>query len=254
MFITSFVNVGNVLYWGVTEPDYYLWKTHGQSCDWLLWLTCSGRASSRLERFPFSFCIHPNNGNPILCFLTYAYKMNWNSKQIVNWSDSKLACSLYSKPVANSNATTYPQNTIYVTDATSENSDSTHSSVSAYADYTNNIRASDFRRLYLNTQNVVHYVASSGRNYIIYAYCYPGKATRLYLGYACCDVVSNKYVRLRPKYEFRDKDDNTFGNFTDCSRIVSMDLKNGHLWITFMNGDSTRYYYFHILAKDLVGE
>ena len=60
----------------------------------------------------------------------------------------------------------------------------------------------------------------------------------------------------------------SFGAFTECSRIISMNLKNGHLWITFMKDtgiDATDqsaedkqaagcYRCFHILAKDLIQE
>ena len=52
----------------------------------------------------------------------------------------------------------------------------------------------------------------------------------------------------------------SFGDFTVCSRIVSMDCKNGNLWITWLddglrfNGELCRFNYFYIKAKDLIGE
>lgn len=112
-----------------------------------------------------------------------------------------------------------------------------------------NTSVTDDKRLYLNTQMMVPYFAASGQKYFIYAYCYPGHSRELHLGYAPFMIDDDDHVRLLPKSEFRP-----FGNFTSCSRIISMDLKNGHLWITFMNSDSTAYYAFHISAKDLVGE
>jgi len=47
------------------------------------------------------------------------------------------------------------------------------------------------------------------------------------------------------------------GRVTIAPSFVGADanhFKNGHLWITWMNADNTKYYAFHILVKDLVGE
>ena len=48
-------------------------------------------------------------------------------------------------------------------------------------------------------------------------------------------------------------------NTTNYNRVselsnISMDCKNGHLWITWMNSDNQFYYSFHIKAEDLIGD
>ena len=131
-----------------------------------------------------------------------------------------------------------------------------------------NTEKSDLYRLYLNSHKIVPYTSPSGKHYMIYAYCYPGKKEHLYLGYAQYFIDSDYQVRLLSQTEFRDASGNSFGNFTHCSRIISMDLRGNHLWITFVKdtgwdatGQSTDvkqkagcYYYFHILASDLIQE
>ena len=113
-------------------------------------------------------------------------------------------------------------------------------------------------QLFLNSHRLVPYHSPSGNNYLIYAYCYPGKKTHLYLGYASYTIDSKYRLRLLTKTEFKanssDSYGDSFGNFTSCWQIISMDLKNNHLWITFMNANSTEYRYFHILASDLIQE
>ena len=106
------------------------------------------------------------------------------------------------------------------------------------------------RRLYLNTQKMCVY-----KNYIIYAYCYPGKSGKgnhLYIGYAPYIITSDSQLRLLTKIEFKDKEDNSF--ITDCDRIISLDCKNGHIWLTYMANNNTEYKYFYIKASDLVKE
>lgn len=74
--------------------------------------------------------------------------------------------------------------------------------------------------------------------------------------------MKNDKAHLLTKYEFRASQEpwsDSFDFFRYCARIVSLDCKNGHLWITWVDdgyqvGDLCRYNYFHILAKDLVGE
>ena len=110
---------------------------------------------------------------------------------------------------------------------------------------------------YKNTHKCCVYEASSDNQYIIYCYCHPGRTKQLYFGYAACWVDSSYKVRLGPKCEFRETSSqwsSSFSNFTSCARIVSLDCKNGHIWITWMDANDSGYYYFHILAKDLVGE
>lgn len=220
------------------------------------------------SRYQNDFCIIKNGNQLIACFLGLKAKTtSWNacdfseqqgwSSSYISWTPSHLACILYSFPIANNTTAqnisgyndmvlnTYPQNVIYNTTIGRGN----RSAVSS-----DNTSASDDKRLYLNTQMFVPYTSNAGHTYIIYAYCYPGKTKQLYLGYAPYTITTDNHINLLSKTEFRDKDGNSFGSFTSCSRIITMDLKNNHLWITFMNADHGEYRYFHIKASDLVGE
>ncbi|MDR0755451.1 MAG: hypothetical protein LBE99_00855 [Puniceicoccales bacterium] len=87
--------------------------------------------------------------------------------------------------------------------------------------------------------------------YIIYAYCYPGGGKGLILGVARYAIGSDKHVRLLTKREFVDSSGNSFGNLTECTRIISMDAKNGHLWITFVKGSSS-WFHFHAFVDDII--
>lgn len=220
-----------------------------------------GEGYTTHARYSSDFCIVKNGSQHIACFLglkatgiysDFSATYGW-SNPTISWNPQHLACVLYSYPVPKSlvgigsptNLKTYPSNVIYNTSIVRAGNDAVNIS---------NTTAAAIKRLYLNTQNIVAYTSAFGRNYIIYAYCYPGKTKQLYLGFAPYTIDAENHVYLGPKCEFRDKNGNSFGNFTDCSRIISMDLKNGHLWITFIRGDSSSWYRFHILAKDLVGE
>ena len=137
----------------------------------------------------------------------------------------------------------YVQNVIYTTECGSTSAVSPDQS------------GDESKRLYLNTQKICTY-----KNYIIYAYCYPGKTGKgnhLYIGYAPYVITSNVQLRLLSKTEFKDADGNSF--ITDCSRIISLDCKNGHVWLTYMakndsGVENACYKYFYIKASDLVGE
>lgn len=268
--------VGDKVYWGATCGGYSLklgifynnkptLKLHNKYCSWIESFNSDVSKDSRYQQ---DFCIIENGSQRIACFLglkavstnsantsdltpTYGWM-----KDYISWTPSHLACILYSYPITNDatkqeispyNASksggidlkTYPQNVIYNTDVER----GTGGAVSSA-----NMTSADKYRLYLNTQRFVSYTAASGKTYFIYAYCYPGRTKDLHLGYAKY-TVSDNHVRLGIKFEFPP-----FGKFVSCSRIISMDLQNGHLWITFMDSDSTVYYYFHIKVKDLVGE
>lgn len=251
ILLPRFQMVNNIIYWGTVGSGYNhcLGALSGTSP------TLKGTSSfctkieksdtkSTAARYPTDFCIIPNGNSPVACWLGFSYNHGW-SRESISWTDNKLVCTLYSSPLSKLSWQTCQSNTLYVTDVVGGNSSAVSSS---------NTSAADLQRLYLNTQNIVSYTAASGRTYMIYAYCYPGKARRIYLGYAPYVIDSTSHIRLYTKREFRDKSGNTFGDFNDCSRIISMDLKNNHLWITFMNGNSTAYRYFHIKASDLVGE
>jgi hypothetical protein len=103
--------------------------------------------------------------------------------------------------------------------------------------------------LYRNTFQFVVY-----NNHIIYAYCYPGNKTHLILGVARYRLDASNNVHLLTKREFVDKDGNSFGNLTDCSRLLFMDVKNGYLWIVFFNTDRNVYRTVCISAQDIINQ
>ena len=225
--------------------------------------------------------VDQGDGTPIFCVLgfrpvceTSSSKTSLSAKRnsfwastYVNWgkngevSDMVLILSsfLENQSIAINNAYTAedPQNVIYTTGKTSfQESCSVDCGCysSSYVDYGE-------KQLFKNTHKCVIYKAASGTQYLIYCYCYPGKTKQLYLGYARIYVKDNK-VHLLTKCEFRASEEpwsDSFGDFRYCTRIVSLDCKNGHVWITWVDDGCCsvtlcRYNYFHILAKDLVGE
>jgi hypothetical protein len=101
--------------------------------------------------------------------------------------------------------------------------------------------------LYKNTHMFVTY-----NNYIIYAYCYPGKKTHLILGAARYGLDANNNMRLLTKREFTDNTGDSFGHLTNCSRIIFMDVKNDYLWIVFASVDNKTFFYFCIKAQDVI--
>lgn len=178
--------------------------------------------------------------------LTSTY--NWS---YVSWGMGKMCLVLTTCPINAStvNPAEYSSNVIYTTDINSFTG-----SVSV-----TNTSASNLYRLYLNTHKICYWKSPKTNNqYIVYAYCYPGKSTQLYLGYDLYQKSDNK-LNLLTKIELKKEnqesgEEESFGNFTTCSRIISMDVRNNHLWITWMNNDNTKYYYFHILMNNLIQE
>ena len=223
----------------------------------------------------YDFCIVDNEGSPIFCVLglratsetdntktSLSGKNNerWTSKCINDPSKIVLILSNYTWNtssddwVERDNVVEDPQNIIYSTGKTTAESCTVDCGC-----YTNDKGDYEENQLFKNTHKLCTYTSESGTKYIIYCYCYPGKSKQLFLGYAPY-IISNNKVQLLTKTEFKSPPTTTypmgesFGDFTSCSRIISMDCKNGQLWITWMNADNTTYYCFHIAAKDLVGE
>ncbi len=215
------------------------------------------RGDSCHTTYNYDFCIlEAEDRTKIWCVLGFCAsgqysnlnnEYNW-STTYCNWGTDKLALILRSSNVNNGNdkSPDYVQNVFYTTDIQRG---------AGVAVSSTDTSKSDLYRLYLNTHKICVYESPiTKHSYIIYAYCYPGKTKQLFLGYASFVIDSNYKVRLLTKTEFKDATGNSFGDFTSCSRIISMDCKNGYLWITFMSADSKSYYYFHIKASDLVGE
>ena len=206
-----------------------------------------------------------SDSNKILCLFGFCVNGTGRFGTYLNWDYKKEVASFSSYYLGSGagDPSSSPANTIYVTNCEHANEDCVD---------TSNTTKSDEYRLYLNTHKFVPYTSPSGRHYFIYAYCYPGKKTHLYLGYAQYTIDESYHVKLLSQTEFKasgnDGWGDSFGSFTDCSRIISMDLKNNHLWITFMkdsafdaNGATlndrksvAHYNYFHILASDLIQE
>ena len=210
----------------------------------------------------------PDSGGKILCVFSFggggSYIPNMGSDRkwsstYVSWTYNRavgVIASLYFDGVTaeTQRANAFAQNRIYITDG--------NRASGTFVDI-NDTSKTDLYRLYLNSHKMVPYTSPSGRHYLIYAYCYPGKKKHLYLGYAQYFVDANHEVRLLTKIEFKEAGNSgwgdSFGGFTNCDRIISMDLRGGHLWITFMGnensqGDTSGYYYFHIKASDLIKE
>ncbi|MFQ6723547.1 MAG: hypothetical protein ACLRFH_04055 [Opitutales bacterium] len=211
--------------------------------------------------------------------LSAAYNKAWNNTY-TNWNSSNISdpiclmlssCRMDKTPSDKTGTFSVnkypelcyesPQNIIYCTGKTS---------FSQACDLYCSCRTDDYEyhdtQLYKNTHKCCVYTAPSGNQYIIYAYCYPGKTKKCYLGYAQCIVDSNYKVQLLTKTEFSKEIYNEKGERTDiesigemntCEYIVSLDCKgpagNENVWLTWRYGDS-HYYLFHIAAKDLVGE
>lgn len=253
--------------------------------------------------YVFDFCVLDKDGTPctasskdddtkIICFfhvgggkgnddkgnLTEEYGWANDSKETyVNWgvryvtgvlgsvvvSKNHVSYSQHGIDITNSSANAWSQNVIYVTNYNRYDGNFVDITSNGVDNLGKKNVISDDQRLYLNSHKIVPYTSPSGKHYIIYAYCYPGKAGgsgRIYLGYAQYFIDSNSTLRVIGKTEFKEAQNNTawgdsFGEFSSgCNRIVSMDLRNGNLWITFLKNKDTEYYYFHILAKDLIRE
>lgn len=175
----------------------------------------------------------------------------WNSSY-ANWGKGQVVLLLSSIPWNTNEWRTFsaigfgpedPQNIIYSTSFTIETSSKTLA-----VGYSSD-------QLYYNTHKLCTYTSPSGKNYIIYCYCYPGKERKLYLGYAQYAVRKNS--NGTPKVCLLTKCERCVS--TTCNRIFHMDCKNDHLWITWIGGsssstDDSTYYYYHIKASELIQE
>jgi hypothetical protein len=162
---------------------------------------------------------------------TSAGPNRWNSNY-TPWGDSNIVLHVQSS-TNGSNWASGPENIIYHTNISMGNASVATTTSSA--------------TLYKSTHKLVVY-----NNYIIYAYCYPGKTQQLILGVVRYAIDASHNVHLLTKVDFKDANSNSFGNLTDCSRILFMDVKGNHLWITWMSADNTKIYHFHINPQDLI--
>ncbi|MGX8716537.1 MAG: hypothetical protein ACSW8C_00935 [bacterium] len=261
-----FIRAGSYVYCAAVKGGYWMqfgrMNSAGNSVslgvhisDVYLETTLQGVSDSA---YNFDFCLLNKDGTPctkdspddtdenkrkILCvfslgggggYMGMTSEFNWDSTY-VSWTYN-LACGIISSVLLPANGgsidatyNAWAQNKIYITGFT--RCDGNFVSLS-------NTSKSDLYRLYLNSHKMVPYTSPSGKHYLIFAYCYPGKKQHLYLGYAQYFIDSDYRVRLLTKTIFKaagnDGWGDSFGSFTDCSRILAMDLKEGHLWITFI--------------------
>ena len=221
--------------------------------------------------YSYDFCILNKDGTPctpsspdsttedtrkIWCLFCFGCGGYGKLKAPFGWSDTqcnydqKKICGVlrsYYLPIDDAGSTTntgdWVQNSIYITEAERSKDKTTINGGDA------------LWQIHFNSHKMVAYHASSGRNYFIFAYCYPNKKKQLYITYAPYYVDADHNVRLLTKTQLSSGDwGDSFGDLTSCSRIISMDLVGEHLWICFMNADETEVHYFHCLAKDLVCE
>lgn len=183
-------------------------------------------------RYPHDFCMLSND----VCLILGMVKTSqlWAepfASSYISWNISYVTLVLYSLNLATFSVAPATENCIAVFPVTT----GTHG------------EAASTTTLYRNTYQFVAY-----NNHIIYAYCYPGKKTHLVLGVARYKLDSDSTVLLLTKREFVDNNGNSFGNFTDCSRIIFMDVKGSHLWIVFASVDNTKFYYFYISAEEVI--
>ena len=278
--LTSFGYELNLNRWTV-DSDITVRKVFSRTPMIYLENTSWGHSESPYD---YDFFIETGaDGTKIFCFLAFggggsytANSSNYNwSSTYCNWSLSYATLLLSSLPFPKGGNRTswndsfgtcynedlkeyyndsekagdWAQNVIYITPYSRASGN--------YVNASNTSKGQEYR-LYQNTHRMCQYVSPTGNKYVIYCYCYPGKEPQLYLGYARYWINSDNKIMLGSKCEFRKSPDQWSESiadcFTSCSRIISMDCRAGHLWITWMNEDNSKYHYFHILAKDLVGE
>lgn len=195
------------------------------------------------------------------CCHTYPSSSFW-SLTYMNWSFMNVCLCLHSySDNHGTNTNVYPSDTLYTTPVAQENPFPNQFSTTYVSSVSNDDSNNVFGRgsLYLNTHKIVHYTSPSGRKYFIFAYCYPGKKTHAYIGYCSYSFDNSNFVHLNTKVILKspnsgDEWGDSFSWLTDCSRIISLDVKNDHLWMTWMSGNNSTYYYFHIKASDLIQE
>ena len=240
-------------------------SVYRKAMNWnFLYVETYKKGDSDHTAYKYDFCIlKAKDGTKIWCVLGFNAGGNYSSldgnsgwsSTYCNWDVTNLALTFRSfvlssgtsfQNIESQGYRDYIQNIIYVTDIQRASREAVSSEDTSKG---------DLYRLYLNTHKMCVWTSpKTGRQYIIYAYCYPGRKKQLYLGYAPIEIDSDYRVNLFTKTEFRDSSGNSFGDFKDCSRIISMDCRNDHLWITFMSGNSYYYKYFHIKASDLIQE
>ena len=183
------------------------------------------------------------DGTKIFLLMMLSYGNRCSSMQSENkgtstWSTNKAPCGMNNvvlhieSSTSGGNWTGGPENVIYTTNISCCNASTSDTCSEA--------------TLYKNTHKFVVY-----KDYIIYAYCYPGKSKQLILGAARYYIDSQHQFHLLTKTEFRDKDGNSFGTLTNCDRLVFMDIKDGHLWLVWKSSDLC-FRMMYVNAQDVI--
>ena len=215
--------------------------------------------------FKHDFCLltNPHNGKMLFCTLgfksggdytnlTTSYK--W-CRPYIDWEQTKNCLYFQSCPGDNQGASdgpgAYPNNVLYITDTERgwEYGDSRACDVK-------NTTKADKYRLYNCTHKICAY-KNGKTNYIFYSYYYPGGGDgKIHFGYAPVNIRPDNGVDFLTKVDLSDLVKNI--PFDKCTRIVSMDIKNGHLWLTWMNDTAPnaepKFYVFHALVKNILSE
>ena len=269
----SFINAGFYYRLGSYRTSQHAFRANIGPALWLVTLA-DGSCSS--TTFHTDFCmIKSDTGVPIWCMFCFnsnargSYcnsNFNWTSTYM-NWDPSNVCLCVSSYPLSTTQtyndyggqSNIYPSDTLYSTILLQNCSSWAGTSNGNYISTARESTKSDLYRSYLNTHKIVPYTSPSGKRYFIFAYCYPGKKTHAYIGYCTYSINSSNFVHLNTKVILKSPDsgDNwgdSFSSLTDCSRIISLDVKNGYVWMSWMNADNSKYYYFYIKASDLIPE
>ena len=274
--VPRFQKLGDTVYFCLIVNGYYYRLGDGKEnalhkqVNPAKYLITTQQDSCRTTTFHTDFCM-VDNGAPIWCMLCFnsnasgsccnAYPLSsfWSSTYM-NWMPGRVCLCVHSYNADSNDNTTsaYPSDTLYITSRYQGNPNPNQFSamyIRSVSDNTND----PLGCLYLNTHKIIPYTSPSGKKYFIFAYCYPGKKTHAYLGYCTYSIDSSNFIHLNTKVILKSPnsgDDwgDSFSPLTSCSRIISLDVKNDHLWMTWMNDENSGYYCFHIKASDLIQE
>lgn len=286
-YIPRFSKLDDKVYFGHINGGYYylLGSQTSSEIKWrsrvvpALYLVTTQDGSCSSTTFHSDFCmVKSDTGIPIWCVLCFNSKAargshcvpeyNWDSTYM-NWPTNNVCLCVYSYPLSTTEdyndfgsiaqGIIYPSDTLYSTTLIQNCSSWAGTSSGNYISTVQESTKSDFYRLYLNTHKIVPYTSPSGKRYFIYAYCYPGKKTHAYIGYCTYSINSSNFVHLNTKITLRapnsgDDWSDSFSSLTNCSRIISLDVKNNQVWMTWMSADNTTYYCCCIQASDLIPE
>lgn len=87
-------------------------------------------------------------------------------------------------------------------------------------------------------------------DYLIFAICIPPSVM---LAYGTYRVNADNSVQLLSNIRYETNGPSGYkGIINDCGRIISMDIKNGHLWITYMNTNNRVFKCWHAHVPNIL--